>query len=98
MDNSNIEPPAMPELDSLAEQMEAHVRNQLSGNHMSEPLLADGAIKKMKEFMEQLAEHERNKKCGDPDTIVESNKMDVGRFCTVCRKCELEWGTEHKGV
>ena len=93
--DKNMAAPGIPAIDSMIEQIQAHVNSQLA-IQISEPVLVDGPVKELREFIEQLAARERNKKCGDPGTLVTSSKpsMEGIKYCTVCKKTELEWNNE----
>ena len=96
-DEQPMTPPDMPAVGMMADQMLAHVKEQLARQRLQEPILAEGPIQEMRDFIEKLAEKERNKKCGDPGTLVTSSKacMEGVKYCTVCKKTEFEW--DHTG-
>ena len=92
-DEQPMTAPDIPAVDTMANQIMVHVKQQLAKQPLQEPELADGSVKELKEFIENLAKREREKKCGDPDTLVTSSKpsMEGIKYCTVCKKTEFEW-------
>lgn len=79
---------------NLMSNLQVHIQQQLAQVNVGKPLVSEGTAKELMDFLQQLAEKERSKKCGDPGTVVTS--WDDSKWCTVCRQlaglCEANMG------